>query len=161
MKRLLSIIIIAVSAGLATLSAQETDSVAPGIITTVEESGKITIYAPEGLAERLAPTTVPQSEDTQAPATSIQPTTRVGYRVLVFDDNNVTTAKHGAQARSQQLSNRFPEWQSYIQFNSPYWRVKVGDFKTRSEAEAAMAAIRAAFPSLGSQLRVVRDRINP
>jgi len=45
-------------------------------------------------------------------------------------------------------------------FNSPYWRVKVGDFRTRGEAEAAMAEIREAFPSLSSHLRIVRDKIN-
>ncbi len=78
----------------------------------------------------------------------------------VFDDNNVRTAKHEAQNRKRQVESRFPEFRAYMQFNSPYWRVKVGDFRTRSEADAALAAIRAAFPSIGNQMRVVRDHIN-
>lgn len=131
------------------------------IIGRIEQGGRIDISYPDGLLQRIAPV-LPQSDEepTESTPTTIANTTRVGYRVLVFDDNNVNTAKHQAQARSQQIKSRFPEWNSYIQFNSPYWRVKVGDFKTRSEAEAAMAAIRAAFPGISSQLRVVRDRIN-
>ncbi len=49
---------------------------------------------------------------------------------------------------------------SYIMFNSPYWRVKVGDFRTRAEAEAAMAELRHAFPSMAAYMRIVRDKIN-
>ncbi len=128
------------------------------IIDEINAGGNITIVAPDELANRLRHTTV--ATDTTE-TTSDQPNVRVGYRVQVFDDNNATTAKRNAQARKQQIENRFPEFNAYIQFRSPYWRVKVGDFPTRSEAEVAMEAIRQAFPSLSSQLRVVRDRINP
>lgn len=140
------------------MAQEPADSVS--IITVIEQGGLIEISAPAGFEQRLARET---PEETQAPAenaSASQSATRVGYRVQVFDDNNVHTAKHQAQARKQQMQSRFPEFNAYIQFNSPYWRVKVGDFKTRSEAETAMNAIRTAFPALGSQLRVVRDRIN-
>lgn len=135
------------------------------VVSHIEDGNRIVINCPDNLLQRLAPA-VPgngqtASDEDQSPsASATQPTTRVGYRVLVFDDNDVRTAKQNAQARRNQIVGRFPELNAYIQFNSPYWRVKVGDFKTRSEAEAAMQAIRAAFPGYGSQLRVVRDRIN-
>jgi len=111
---------------------------------------KVIILAPEAEAE---------------PSENITPTAtrskvRSGYRVQIFDDNNARTAKSEAQARRNRVGARFPEYNTYISFNSPYWRVKIGDFRTRSEAEAAMGAIRAAFPAYGSQLRIVRDRIN-
>ncbi len=134
------------------------------IVSHIEEGGRIAISCPDNLLQRLAPvapTTEQSGTDDEATSSAAsQSATRVGYRVLVFDDNDVRTAKQNAQARRNQIVSRFPEMNAYIQFNSPYWRVKVGDFKTRSEAEAAMQAIRAAFPSYGSQLRVVRDRIN-
>ena len=84
---------------------------------------------------------------------------RVGYRIQVFDDNNPGTARQGAESRKRQMESRFPEWRSYVEFNSPYWRVKVGDFRSRSEVEAAIEEMRHAFPGLSSQLRIVRDRI--
>lgn len=125
--------------------------------------GTVTVVLPDGLAARLAADRAADEEsDTQAPSTTAtRSNSRVGYRVQVFDDNNVRTAKHEAQSRKSQIESRFPEYRAYVSFNSPYWRVKVGDFHSRSEAEAAMGAIRQAFPAMGNQLRVVRDRINP
>ena len=86
--------------------------------------------------------------------------TRTGYRVQVFDDNNPRTARSNAEAAHRRLAAEFPEMRSYISFNSPYWRVKAGDFRTRAEAEAAMAEIQHAFPALAGYIRIVRDKIN-
>lgn len=152
---------LAVAASFVAAAQTPGDSISAGnIIKQVTAPGLIEIYYPAGLDTRLEPVVVEEQHQAEPAAPSIQSNTRVGYRVQVFDDNNVNTAKHDAQSRSMQLQSRFPEWRTYIQFNSPYWRVKVGDFKTRSEAEAAMSSIRSAFPAMGSQLRVVRDRIN-
>ncbi|MDE6301376.1 MAG: SPOR domain-containing protein [Muribaculaceae bacterium] len=139
------------------------------IVKDIEQSENITLILPAGITDCLAPkgnshSRTENADETSAlsaTAASSRANTRVGYRVQVFDDNNVMSAKHDAQSRRQQLEARFPEFRTYVQFNSPYWKVKVGDFRTRSEADAAMAAIRSAFPSFASQLRVVRDRINP
>ncbi|MBO5267319.1 MAG: SPOR domain-containing protein [Muribaculaceae bacterium] len=134
------------------------------IISEIEAAGKIKVNLPAGLLNHLNSAEEPKAEtdaeEQSAAESSTKKSSRVGYRVQVFDDNNVRTAKHDAETRKRQMESRFPEFRTYIQFNSPYWRVKVGDFRTRSEADAAMAAIRAAFPGFGNQLRIVRDHIN-
>lgn len=135
------------------------------IIQQIEAPGNITVTVPEGLVKLLShgkttEITTEEDSDSKSSAQTSKTTARVGYRIQVFDDNNVRTAKHEAQNRKRQIESRFPEYNVYTQFNSPYWRVKVGDFRTRSEAEAALAALRSAFPGYSSQLRVVRDRIN-
>ena len=165
MKRLTKIVTLAAAICAPTLGAQvPADSLF--IVQEITSTGKITLDLPAGIAHCLAPRSAshgveePGHEKAENAAHN-QATTRVGYRVQVFDDNNVMTAKHDAQSRKQQIDSRFPEFHTYVQFNSPYWKVKVGDFRTRSEADAAMAAIRAAFPGFASQLRIVRDRINP
>lgn len=127
------------------------------IIDEINNSGTITVSAPEGLDNRLVSTPQSADDDDQPTTTAAR---RTGYRVLVFDDNTPSTAQHAAQSRRQQIAARFPEFAVYVQFNSPYWRVKVGDFRTRSDAENALAAIRQAFPHFASQLRIVRDHIN-
>ncbi|MDE6333026.1 MAG: SPOR domain-containing protein [Muribaculaceae bacterium] len=134
------------------------------IINEIQSSGNITINMPPTLIGLLISGEVSKPDtdtDIQTETEStIKKNTHVGYRIQVFDDNNVRTAKHEAESRKRQLENRFPEFRTYIQFNSPYWRVKTGDFRTRSEADAALSAIRAAFPAFGNQLRIVRDHIN-
>lgn len=138
-----------------------------GIVQHINASGNITIVQPAGLDKLLkmpasAPANAVEAADnveSQASG-SKHATTRTGYRVQVFDDNNPRTARGQAEARHAQVKAAFPGMKSYIMFNSPYWRVKVGDFRTRAEAEAAMAELRHAFPSMAAYMRIVRDKIN-
>lgn len=163
MNRLLAILILAVSALVAGAQTAPADTL--DIVKKIQASGTIKVILPDGMAARLASDNRQEAEEkdengNDSETQVVRNTSRVGYRVQVFDDNNVRTAKHDAENRRRQMESRFPEFRTYMQFNSPYWRVKVGDFRTRSEAEAAMAAIRASFPSIGNQLRIVRDHIN-
>lgn len=48
---------------------------------------------------------------------------------------------------------------TYVVYNSPYWRLRVGNFKTNEEAQTAAEELRMAFPSYAREIRVVRDRI--
>lgn len=132
----------------------------PTVADVLNSSGNISVIQPQALNDRLkAVVHVAVTEDESIVETQT-PKVRAGYRVQVFDDNNVRSAKHDAQSCKSQIETRFPEFPVYVTFNSPYWRVKVGDFKNRGEAEAAMAEIRHAFPSMAKSLRIVRDRIN-
>ena len=136
------------------------------IVQAINAAGSITIEQPEALDKLLEGTYVPAgnsntgSADKDDAVRDGQRATRAGYRVQVFDDNNPNTARRNAESTYQRISAEFPHLKSYISFNSPYWRVKTGDFRTRAEAEAVMEQIQAAFPSLRAYLRVVRDRIN-
>lgn len=53
-----------------------------------------------------------------------------GFRVQVITTNRRNDA-NDAKAKAMQL---FPEYRSYIDFQAPYFKVRVGDFKTREEA---------------------------
>ncbi len=87
-------------------------------------------------------------------------TKTAGFRVQVFSDNNQRTAKNEARTKARHIGERFPEMRTYVTYTSPYWRLKVGDFRTQREAQAAADEIRQAFPSYGKEIRVVRDRVN-
>lgn len=133
----------------------------PTIVQSMNDHGTVTVVQPEAMNRRLRPSaTVPQFGDSSAIVSSAAPKVRSGYRVQVFDDNNVRTAKQGAQDCKQLVLTHFPDMPVYISFSSPYWRVKVGDFRTRGEAEAFMSSVRQSCPSISKSLRIVRDRIN-
>lgn len=139
---------------------------AQSIVDRITLSGNIRVYQPETLARLIEPTAVadiPTSTDVMDDIDESGETatmTRTGYRVLVFDDNNPRTARTQAESRHRQMQSEFPHMRAYVTFNSPYWRVKVGDFRTRGEAEAAMAEMRHAFPALAAYMRIVREKIN-
>lgn len=64
---------------------------------------------------------------------TINPTT-AGFRIQIFWDSG-NASKEGAFDQQAIFSLLFPEMTSYISFDEPYYRVKVGDFRTRLDAE--------------------------
>ncbi len=152
-------IVIAVDmTGLAAVASSATCA----IVDTINASGVITVTQPAALSRLLVrqhTVTGDESTSDKAPHQAVA-TSRTGYRVQVYDDNNPRTARRNAEAYHARMTAEFPYMKTYVSFNSPYWCVKAGDFRTRAEAEAAMAEIRRAFPALSAYLRVIRDRIN-
>ena len=50
------------------------------------------------------------------------------------------------------------ELTAYITFNSPFWRVRVGDFVNYEEAVAKLRELKAAFPRY-EDMRIVKDNV--
>ncbi len=84
----------------------------------------------------------------------------VGFRIQAFSDNNYKNAKQNAQARARVIAAKFPQWRTYLAYKAPTWRLRVGDFKNKEEAQKALAALKRSFPSYSGQFSIVRDRIN-
>lgn len=76
-----------------------------------------------------------------------------GYRVQVFFGNDRKEA-YNEQARFSAL---YPEYATYISYTQPNYRVKVGDFRTRAEAQRLITELRPQFPTLF----IFNERINP
>lgn len=156
-------ILMAVLACLMHVNAQQTADTLT-IVDHITAGGVNTITQPEALRkllirEKIEETTVDEEKAADEAATGSH--NRVaGYRVQVFSDNNASTARNEARAKSRNISERFPEMRTYVIYTSPYWRLKVGDFRTKREADDAAEEIRRAFPSYSKEIRVVRDRIN-
>lgn len=55
------------------------------------------------------------------------------YRVRVFNDNK-QTARNESEAVVKNIKNMFPNMTVYRSYQSPFFRVTVGDFRTKSEA---------------------------
>ena len=146
-------IALAVSAVFA-MSAQSVDTpeVHHSVIEHIEESGNVTIDMPEALLQRLQ--YVAEKED-------VKPLTGKmgGYRIQVFSDNNARTAKSEARTRARNISAQFPQYPTYVVYSSPYWRLRVGNFRTQEEASQAARELKEAFPRYSREIRVVRDRV--
>ena len=55
---------------------------------------------------------------------------------------------------------KFPQYRSYISYKAPAWRLRIGDFKTKREAQAALQRIKSVYPKFAREMVIVRDRIN-
>ncbi len=84
----------------------------------------------------------------------------VGFRIQAYTDNNAKTAKAAAQRRARDIAMKFPQYRSYISYKAPSWRLRIGDFKTQREAQAALQRIKSIYPKFAREMVIVRDRIN-
>jgi len=84
----------------------------------------------------------------------------VGFRIQAYTDNNARTAKAAAQKRARDIAMKFPQYRSYISYKAPSWRLRIGDFKTKREAQAALQRIKSVYPNFAREMVIVRDRIN-
>ncbi|WP_290087320.1 SPOR domain-containing protein [Paramuribaculum intestinale] len=139
------------------------------IVDHITADGVNTIVQPEALRKLIARQQTESADSNKAAADEAVETTEhsaatrtktAGFRVQVFSDNNQRTAKNEARTKARIIGERFPELRTYVTYTSPYWRLKVGDFRTQRDAQAAADDIRQAFPSYGKEIRVVRDRVN-
>jgi hypothetical protein len=76
-----------------------------------------------------------------------------GYRVQVFFGSD----RKAAYNQQVNFKDLYPEFNSYITYTEPNYRVKVGDFRTRSEAEKLMSQLRPSFQTLF----IFNEKINP
>lgn len=65
-----------------------------------------------------------------------------GYRLLVINTNS----RNEAIAAKTKLYTYFPELKSYLQYQSPYFKLRAGNFKTRDEAEKYRKTMASMFP---------------
>lgn len=147
-----------------TLGAQtagQTDSVAVDLCSHITENGKIVLSMPDKLRERMRAEVQPSAGQNQEPQQSrpTQAGRMAGYRIQVFSDNNSRTAKGEARSRARNISSQFPDYQTYVVYSSPYWRLRVGNFRSSEEATRVAEELKIAFPAYAREIRVVRDRI--
>jgi len=119
---------------------------ASGATVKVQQDERITI----ALVERRPAT------DTH----SVSTVTGNGFRVQVFSSNMQRTAKAEAYKIEKKLKDQFPDQAVYVNYTSPFWKVRIGDFKTIQEAKDFRNQLIDAFPELKSETYTVKDIIN-
>jgi septal ring-binding cell division protein DamX len=80
------------------------------------------------------------------------------FRVQVFSSNNQKTAKTEAFNTEKKLKESFPYENVQVNYTSPFWKVRIGEFATREEATTFRQQIVNAFPDKKAQIYVIADR---
>ncbi len=65
-----------------------------------------------------------------------------GYRLMIISTNN----REEALAAKTKIYTYFPELKAYLWHQSPYYKVKAGNFKDRKDAEAYQKRMNVYFP---------------
>jgi len=85
--------------------------------------------------------------------------TTSGFRVQVFSSNVQRTAKTEAFRIEKQIREEFSDQSIYVNYFSPFWKVRVGDFRTQAQAQAFRSELINAFPQMRSEIYIVREQI--
>lgn len=128
------------------------------VIGEEEEAPKTIEEAPvieegEVSFEEAIPAPAPKPT-TPAKKTVSPPSVTYGYRVQIL----ATSSKEKADMFAKEAQARFKDQKVYVEFIPPYYKVRIGDFVTREEAEA----FRAKAKSLGYfDAFIVESQITP
>ena len=68
--------------------------------------------------------------------------TGAGFRVLVLSSND----RNKATAAKTKLMQEFPDQKTYLVYQSPYFKVQIGNCRTKAEANALMSKVQKFFP---------------
>jgi hypothetical protein len=78
-----------------------------------------------------------------------------GYRIQIFFDSG-TNSKTRAQTIFESFKGKYPETGAYLTFKAPNYKVRVGDFRTKLDAQRYLNSIIGEYPNAW----VIEDMIN-
>ena len=81
-----------------------------------------------------------------------------GYRVQIYSSNQQQTAKAEALDLEQRLKDKITQT-IYVQYIPPFWKVRLGDFRTYNEAKEYKNEFVLQYPDLMGDTYIVRDKI--
>ena len=81
-----------------------------------------------------------------------------GYRVQIYSSNQQQSAKGEALDLETRLKDKINQT-LYVQYLPPFWKVRIGDFRTYDEAKEYKKLFVQQFPDLMGDTYIVRDKI--
>ncbi len=143
----------------APLMAQNNKAIVEELTKDSPGKGVVRIYEDESIKqvvgrEMAPPRTVYSTQDG-----AVQYVKMRGYKIQAFSGNNQRTSKNEAYYKQGLVSSSFPQYEAVVTFDSPFWRLRVGNFKSREDANEVMMQMKAAFPSFGKEMYIVVDEV--
>lgn len=81
-----------------------------------------------------------------------------GFRVQVYSSNQQQVAKNEAISLQQDLKDKL-DYPIYIISEPPFWKVRIGNFLTREEANTYKEQLLVQYPNLYGSTYIVPDKI--
>jgi hypothetical protein len=78
-----------------------------------------------------------------------------GYRVQIFFESG-NKSSDAAREIMEEFEEKYPDYRAYLTWKAPNFRVRVGDFRSRMEAEGFLQRLLKDYPNAW----VIKDKIN-
>lgn len=157
MYKYLLLVVLSVLTGAPLMYAQvhaiQTTATDTSIVQYLERSntgGLVQITQPAELARRVA----------RMGEGGVQTSVKVPiYRIQLFSLNH-SNAKAQAEKLAQEVKEQFPDLTANVSYVSPFWRLRVGEYRTYEEANAMQFLIKNKFPDFERGMLIIRERVN-
>ncbi len=102
---------------------------------SAQQAGKVTLHQPSGL-ESLVEKHIAVNEKMEGIP---------GFRIQIFTDSGNNSKRRALQAKAK-FRMSFSDIDAYIVFQAPYYKVEVGNYITRLEAERVLNKLKEIYP---------------
>lgn len=141
-------VVILFLAGCASTSKKEKPTPAGGGATSMDESFDPVILNDDDITFKSVrketsieePQYLPREESPQIDTVSSTNHLVDGYRIQLLSTKDLESASRAKAIAMEQFSDIQVKF--YLEFDSPYYKVRLGDFKTREEAESVREVVR-------------------
>lgn len=141
-----------------TIQKVKTEDIVSKITRPERGKGSVLIIQDDKIAEKLGKPILKNAITT--PINGLRKDIKVsGFRIQVFSGNNQRISKNEAFRKESDLKLSFPELSTYVKYNAPFWRLRVGDFQSYQDAQKMLVQLRHAFPSFGREMSIVKESI--
>lgn len=117
-----------------TVSAQSVEQFRRGLLNSTEDGGSVVVIEGEGVSDAIL------AVEAQRRSKEVS-----GFRVVIFSDNG-QYAGDNAETVLKEFKTLYPRINAYLVYESPYFKVSVGDCLSMEEAQILMAKIVANYP---------------
>lgn len=84
--------------------------------------------------------------------------TTYGYRIQVYN-RNLPKSKNEAYTRASQIQIKYPNIEYYISYKAPFWRLLVGDFQSKEDADYFLKQLIKELPAYKKEMYIVPSKI--
>ena len=117
-----------------TASAQSVDQMRRGLLTSSKQEGSVVVIEGDGVRDAV------KAVESQRRSKEVS-----GFRIVIFSDNS-QYAGDNADAVLQEFKTMYPHINAYLVYESPYFKVSVGDCLSMEEAQILLAKILGNYP---------------
>ncbi len=124
-----------------------------GITALAQSKGTVTVVKDPKIDTIIAKRLQLNKKEAAGSVRAVGPiVTQMGYRVQIFYGSD-RRAIFKEQARFRSL---YPNLMAYVTYKEPNYYLRVGDFRTRMEAQKLMSELKSSYPTLF----IFREKIN-
>ena len=116
-------------------SAQSVEQVRRGLLTNTDNGGSVVVFEGDGVSDAVL------AVESQRRVKEVS-----GFRLVIFSDNS-QYAGDNAERVLKEFTDLYPRINAYLVYESPYFKVSVGDCISMEEAQMLISKIQGYYPT--------------